>query len=1415
MKKTLLLFLLLPFLGISQSDLVKWNAANSNQLSPTYVNANVNSQNVTPNGVSLTYTYYNDTEVFFQTGDWQGAWPNPAQNGGEYDPSKYIQFTIKPNTGYKADLSNFIFQVRSGSGKFRVKYSKDASFATGVKDLMGETASSSSWTTYNPSFSTEINPVLSTETVYVRIYSYSTYNTFDIKTGTLATNVVPVIRGTVTAFDSSKILAINDYVDTKKGAGVNISPLSNDVQGGTVTSLTLTSLPTAAEGTALMNPDRTITFNPAKNFTGTSTFNYTITGPTGTSNATIKVTVADNTDSGLSLWNGAANSFSPVTNSLVNSNSPITATGASLNYVYENTTSAFFQTGSWPTPQDNGGGISLNKYIQFKINPANTNAELTLKQFNFTFRGPTNQKFQVRYSKSATFATGVKTLVAERNGTGGWTAVSANFDTDTNPVKGNETVYIRFYVYNTNNTFELLNGNGNSVGPVITGTARDLSTLTANDDSFSTPVNQAITIPVLDNDIIGNSAIQAITVTQPTNGTVTVNGTTSVTFTPSSSFTGTTSFTYTLRNANSKYSSATVGVAGMAPLCAASLTPGTNYWKGYVYTYTGNTPMPTTFVGTVAEKPIFTRDINTGVIIGDSSVEADSFCGTQPSDKFFVRYLMNTTTAAGIHNFTIGADDGVRLYIDGSLVPVSPTNSWGDHSYITYAAQVNLTAGAHSFILEYYENAQASKVSFSYGMVQGDRTLPFGINQWNVYGFTLADITLPAVAYAGVYVDTKVDINTQTYWGRTVSPSAYSGWQGAPIGVDQFAITYKRQGFPCGYYQIQLVNCDDVAQIYLDGNLIFTQNGYTNTASLINSGTLYPLNKNSRIEVRLREDAGDANLAIKFIDNPVVYDGNTAPPAGYSMIVNDNVSLKNNVEVCSCTVAANKTLTVPTGKVLTVNENVTIATGGKLLIANGGSLMQTNKDAVYAGNNTSFELQRITNPIRRDDYVYWSSPVTLASGYTLKKLSPATASNEYYRYDPVNGWISVNNGALTMTPGAGYIVSAPTTYYNSAPQNYSASFTGMPNNGDINITPVATKFNLIGNPYPSTLSAVEFIKANTQAGNETIVGSLYFWTHNTLPENTDANMVNRYYYTSNDYAVFNLSGSVVTSKSATSEKAPGANAPSGNIASGQGFFVKALTNNPIKYTNDMRVGANNTQFFKTASTSNGENGRVWLNLTNDEGAFKQMLVGYIEDATNGYDNNFDATSFNGNAYIDFYSINESKKLTIQGRALPFTTTDEIPLAYKTTIAGAFTISIDHVDGLLTDQAIYVEDKVTGTINDLRAGDYTFKTEVGTFADRFVLRYRTTNKATLGTGDFESTEKGLFVAVKDKTIKINSAPENIKEVLVYDGTGKLIYNKKKVEAAELQISNIQSVNQLLVVKVILEDDSVSTKKIILN
>ncbi|MFH7015977.1 T9SS sorting signal type C domain-containing protein [Flavobacterium sp. FlaQc-47] len=498
------------------------------------------------------------------------------------------------------------------------------------------------------------------------------------------------------------------------------------------------------------------------------------------------------------------------------------------------------------------------------------------------------------------------------------------------------------------------------------------------------------------------------------------------------------------------------------------------------------------------------------------------------------------------------------------------------------------------------------------------------------------------------------------------------------------------------------------------------------------------------------------------------------------------------------TINANASLSVFSDNTLTVTNAINVATTGSLVFENHSGLLQLNDSPTINTGNITYK--RITPQIRVADFTYWSTPV---SPQTLLGVSPLTLFDKYFGFDGDN-WVGTNSSTV-MTVGKGYIIRGPQTYSRTVKADYEASFIGVPNNGDLSgETLAANKFYLIGNPYPSALDAKKFLAANTFLN-----GTLYFWTHNT-----PVVFAPGYLYSSNDYAVYNLTGGTGT-LAAISGSIPGNNAaiPSGKIAAGQSFFASAGTSGgTVTFNNSMRSGSvDNTQFFKPGTTSNGtEANRVWLNMTNDGGAFKQLLVGYVDGASNEFDKNYDGLTFDGNDYIDFYSLANDNKYVIQGRALPFSDADTVPLGYRTTIEGDFTIAIDGTDGSLSNQNIYLEDKTTGKVHDLTAGNYTFKTATGNFTDRFVLRY--TNK-TLGIGDVENADNNLIVSVKDKVVKVTSTKENIKQVTIFDITGKLLYDKNKVGTTELQLQNLPFSNQVLLVKVILENNSAKTKKII--
>ena len=525
------------------------------------------------------------------------------------------------------------------------------------------------------------------------------------------------------------------------------------------------------------------------------------------------------------------------------------------------------------------------------------------------------------------------------------------------------------------------------------------------------------------------------------------------------------------------------------------------------------------------------------------------------------------------------------------------------------------------------------------------------------------------------------------------------------------------------------------------------------------------------------------------------------------IVFNGDYTSTGDINGCSCTVTSGNVV-INSGHTMTITNavNVTNNATTSLVFKDQSSLVQTTN----VTNTGAIEYRRKSAAMKNFDYTYWSSPVT---GQNIVALSPNTLADKYFRFSgSADDWEFYNG---TMVPGVGYIIRVPKPNFwpNPAATTWEqpVAFVGVPNNGDYSFSAGAGEFNLIGNPYPSAIDADSFINTNG-----IINGALYFWTHNTAITNNE--------YTADDYASYTLTGGTGTGGVGNFVDANNngimdpveevvSNRPLGKIAAGQSFFVENAAAGSFQFTNAMRVAGNNSQFFKQANTKKTavlEKNRVWLNLTNSKGAFKQLLLGYITGATNDWDNLYDGPTFDGQEFVDFYSVNQGKNLTIQGRALPFVDTDVVPLGYRSTIAGSFDISIDNRDGSLAGQEIWLEDKKTNTLHELSKGKYTFTAINGVENDRFVLKY--TGK-TLGTDDNEVADKSLIVSVKNKKITLTSSAEAITQVQMFDLLGRKVYDKSKINAQEWSISNLPSSEQTLIVKTTLANGAISNKKII--
>ena len=570
-------------------------------------------------------------------------------------------------------------------------------------------------------------------------------------------------------------------------------------------------------------------------------------------------------------------------------------------------------------------------------------------------------------------------------------------------------------------------------------------------------------------------------------------------------------------------------------------------------------------------------------------------------------------------------------------------------------------------------------------------------------------------------------------------------------------------------------------------------------------------------------------------NNPLNWQPNGVPNSDHCVVIqnvtNDPIISGTNYQAFANTITlmANSDLTIASGNSITVTGWVSVAANAIFEIQNNSSLVQID-DVVNSGNITYI---REANNIDGLDYVYWSSPV---ANQLLNSIYTSPPQGPKYKWNPIqvnsNGnfgnisqgtWVNANGNSMEV--GRGYIVRGSTNS-GMAPTTISSTFTGIPNNGSINYTvergmytgaPYAglngsqisnmdDNWNLLGNPYPSAINALQFLSDNSSV----IMGSARLWTHGTDLTFGGTNPFYgsfAYNYTSSDYLFINFTGTTI---------------PTANdfIKTGQAFFVQMVdgpgnASAQVNFNNLQRSNAfPNNNFFRNSENSSNENGisnlerhRIWLDIVNTNNQSTTTLIGYVEGASNEKDSFFDASE-KASGSLGIYSNINDETFAIQGRTLPFSVSDEVPITVKTGSSGLHHLAILALDGLFENQSIYVKDENLNVIHDLKVAPYPFYAEVGLHKNRFKIIYQ---NETLGIA--EVTENQVIV-FKDKTknIQISSGNLIMDQVKVFDIQGRLIKTISDVNENKLSIDTQNIADQVLMVTISTTDNLKITKKV---
>ena len=505
---------------------------------------------------------------------------------------------------------------------------------------------------------------------------------------------------------------------------------------------------------------------------------------------------------------------------------------------------------------------------------------------------------------------------------------------------------------------------------------------------------------------------------------------------------------------------------------------------------------------------------------------------------------------------------------------------------------------------------------------------------------------------------------------------------------------------------------------------------------------------------------------------------------------NGNVSISGAFSSHSFEIASGKTLTINSGGVLEINPGETVTITGSLVNDHDASGIVLKSDAngtaelIHSGS-VAGTVERYIPVSSTAIQHFISSPVSGAKISSI--LDNGLGNYNAYAYDPSMGgsihdkWDRVY-GTDDMVFGKAYTIP----YAHASTTSKTISFSGNMHatSNSVSVSNSDGAWNLLGNPFTAPLAVSSFLAANSSA----IYGAVYYLDDNGAP------------YYSTDYAVHNGSGSTRS----------GANSKAGQayIGLGQGFFVESNGGgSSVTFNPAWRTGGQNPLFF-----ANGPDPiqRFYLSVSNEQGAYNEILIGFTDFASKGFDNLYDAHKLKGNPALSLYSLisDSDEEFAIQGR--PYVMgCDTIGLGLDANLGGVYHFCCersehcpDHLKMFLLDrnvnQYILLDEQTLYSV-DLEAGNYR---------DRFVLLFSNDDLPSVRA---KSRQTKDHIRINGSTIIVSASIHN-SEVSMLDILGRKIKSWRVNE--DDQRIDLSDYKGCYIFYLNIGDQNLFTKKIIL-
>ena len=432
----------------------------------------------------------------------------------------------------------------------------------------------------------------------------------------------------------------------------------------------------------------------------------------------------------------------------------------------------------------------------------------------------------------------------------------------------------------------------------------------------------------------------------------------------------------------------------------------------------------------------------------------------------------------------------------------------------------------------------------------------------------------------------------------------------------------------------------------------------------------------------------------------------------------------------TATLGSNLNITAgATAGTVIVGSGTTLTTGGNLIIKSNAT--GTARIGASSGTIAGDVVVERYLPATRRAYRFLAAPVTTTGGVFaswqesgtnaaglgiqvsgLAGAAPGgvdattgldktlTGSNSMFSYDG-SAWAAVTNTKTTqLTPGAGFRVlvrgDRMTDLYASTTPAATATTikaTGAVGQGTVTLSSLVTGFNLLGNPYPSSID----------------------W--NATGWGAARNATNVY----DAIYIYNpaLTASTSSMTYPTYLNGVGTNGGSNIIRSGQAFFVEAAASASISFLEAYKSTEVTGGFFRSALP---EMMRITYMQNNEH--LDDIVIRFDNDAQADFDPSFDARSMGGEAN-GLASFKNADRLAIHTRATAVGD-DSVALSVRNTSTGNYQLKFSEMEGFAASTDITLLDKFLNVQYDVKQDsviNFEITTDVSSKGDdRFWLFY---------------------------------------------------------------------------------------------